>query len=525
MVISRATNTASEKWRTTAELQSLQMDRETLSVTNRDISLAPDMEQLTDNSTILHEPGYQLSKLSETVTAPIPKSRLQMNNSDSTIICEDEEHAFCPLFDVKSNENQSKKFMLPFKCNAGENLYQKNNYIQNEGSHYPYEDHMNKVTEICRINLQKENREQMNHIVNVSETSGLKMISFQDLIKTQNQLHNLTHKTSEGLTLQCAVAQRPLEGCHDGRGTEMNTYEEPLILPCDTFSTSNDSVFYDELQNMATHSETIEAGLNEVVTQSPRKFREDDFNSFESELCEKCPSSRTQPLMTVTFVNEHVGECVSSQDVGHKNNVETENLEVAVPEDEHCKISNQNTKISPNCLSHVADFQSNANETLQKIEFFRGSHKTIELKTHGSSKELETLDLSQYKEEVLPPVGQQSSKASTVEEQKFKNKFLRGTHYMPMKRKLEEPGVFHKTGKMKGTSCSDQQTAYSEVPISNSKTEASSTVNMKDVTAKTCVLDGRNARKRTFQAPFKKIPSEGKQVHKEIYPSPQYINC
>jgi hypothetical protein len=96
---------------------------------------------------------------------------------------------------------------------------------------------------------------------------------------------------------------------------------------------------------------------------------------------------------------------------------------------------------------------------------------------------------------------------------------------MPMKRKLEVPGVFQKTGKMKGTLCSDQQTAYSEVPISSSKTEASSTMNMKNVIAKTCVLDGRNAKKRTFQAPFKKIPSEGKQVHKETYPSPQYINC
>lgn len=525
MVISRATNTASEKWRTTAVLQSLQLDRETLSVTNRDIHLASDMEQLTDNNTILHEPGYQLNKLNETVTAPIPKSRCHMNNADSTIICKDEEHAVCPMFDIKSNENQSQKFMLPFKCNAEENSYQKNNYIQNEESHHPYEDHMNKVTEICRINLQKENREQMNYIVNVSETSGLKMISYEDLLKTQNQLHNLTQKTSAGLTLQCAVAQRPLEGCHDGKGTEMNTDEEPLVLSCDMFSTSNESVFGDKLQNIATQSETVEAGLNEVFTQSPRKFREDDFNSFESELCEKFPSSRTRPLMTVTYINEHLRECVSSQDVGHNNNVETENLEMAVPEDGNRKISNQDIEISPNCLLHVADFQSNTTGTLQKIQHFHGSHKTIELKTHESSKELETLDQSQYKEEILPPVGQQSSKASTVEKQEFKSELLRGTHYLPMKRKLEVPGVFQKTGKMKGTLCSGQQTAYSEVPISSSKTESSSTMNVKDVIANTCDLDGRNARKTKFKAPFKKIPSEGKQVHKETYPSSQYINC
>jgi hypothetical protein len=63
------------------------------------------------------------------------------------------------------------------------------------------------------------------------------------------------------------------------------------------------------------------------------------------------------------------------------------------------------------------------------------------------------------------------------------------------------------------------------VPISSSKTEASLTMNMKDVINNKCVLDGRNARKTPFQAPFKKIPSERKQVHKETYPSPQYINC
>jgi len=525
LVISRANNTASEKWRTTAVLQSLQLDRETLSVTNRDIHLASDMEQLTDNNTILHEPGSQLNILSETMTAAIPKSRLQMNNSDPTIFCEDEEYAVCPVYDIKSSENQSQKFMLPFRCNAEENSYQKNSYIQNEESHHPYEDHMNKVTEICGINLPKENREKMNYIVNVSETSGLKMISFDDMLNKQNRLHNLTHKTSAGLTLQCAVAQRPLEDCHDGRGTEMNTNEEPLVLSCDVFSTSNGSVFDDKLQNIATQSETIEAGLNEVVTQSPRKFREDDFSNFESELCEKCPSDRTQPLMTVTFINEHLRECVSSQDVGHKNNVETENLEMAVPEDGNRKISNQDPEISPDCLLRVADFQSNATEILQKIQFFHGSHKTIELKTHESANELETLDQSQYKEEVLPPVGQQSSKASTVEEQEFKNEFLRVKHYMPMKRKLEVPGVFQKTGKMKGTVCSDQQTAHSEVPISSSKTEASSTMNMKDVIANTCVLYGRNAKNTTFQPPFKKIPSEGKQVYKETYPSPKYVNC
>lgn len=515
MLISRATNIAPEKWRATAVLQSLQLDRETLSVTNRDLSLASDMEQLTDNNTILHEAGHQLNKLSKTMTAPIPKSRLQMNNSDSTIIFKDEEHAICPMFDIKLNENQSQNFMLPFKRIAEENSYKKNSYVQNEESHHPYDDRMNKVTEICRINLLKENRQQMNSIVNVSETSGLKMISFEDLLQTQNQLHNLTYKTSAGLTLQCEVAQRPLEGCHDCKGTEVNTNEEPLVLSCDMFSTNNDSLFNDKLQNIATLSETIETGLNEVATQSPRKFREDDFNNFQSELCEKCPSSRTQTLMTVTFINEHLRECVSSQDEVHKNNVEIENLEMAVPEDGSHKISNQDTDISPNCLLHVADFQSNATETLQKIQFFHGSHKTIELKTHESSKELETLDQSQYKEEVLPPVGQQSSKVSTVEEQKFKNKFLRGTHYMPMKRKLEVPGVFQKTGKIKGTLCSDKQTAYSEVPISSSKTETSSAMNMKDVIANTCVLDGRNVRKTTFQAPFKKIPSEGKQVHKE----------
>ena len=511
MVISRATNTASAKWRTTAALQSLQLNRETLSVTNRDIGLASNMEHLTDNNTILYH------KLCERVTTPVPKSRLQMNNSDSTIICKDEEHTICPLFDIKSNENQSQKFMLPFKSNAEENSYQKNNCIQKEESHHPYEDHMNKVKEICRINLQKENSEQMNYIVSVSETSGSKMTSFEDLSKTQNQLYELTRKTSSGLTLQCTVAQRSLGGCHNGKGIKMNTSEKPRVLSCDMFNTSNESVFDDKLQNIAAESEATEAGLNKVVTRSPRKFMEDDFNNFENELYEKCPNSGTQPLMTVTFVNEHLRGCVSSQDVEHTNNVETENLELAVPEDGNHKISNQDTEISANCLLRVANFQNNAIETLQNIQFCHGSHKTIELKTHESSKELdtETLDESQYKEEVLLPVGQQSSTASTVEEQDHKNKFLRGTHYVPMKRKLEVPGVFQKTGRMKGTLCSDHLTAYSEVLLSSSKTEASSTMNMKDVIANTCVSDCRNERKTTFQAPFKKIPSEGKQVHKE----------
>ena len=60
---------------------------------------------------------------------------------------------------------------------------------------------------------------------------------------------------------------------------------------------------------------------------------ENYFNNFESELCGKCPSSRTQPLMTVTSINGHLRRCVSSRYVEHENNVETENLETAVPED------------------------------------------------------------------------------------------------------------------------------------------------------------------------------------------------
>jgi hypothetical protein len=212
--------------------------------------------------------------------------------------------------------------------------------------------------------------------------------------------------------------------------------------------------------------------------------------------------------------------------VGNKNYVETKNLEMIVPENGNHKISNKDTEISANCLVHVADFQSNSIENLQKIHFYHGSHKTIELKTHESSNELdtETLDQSQYKEEVVSLVGQQSSKASTVE-QEHKNEFLRGTHYMPMKRKMEIPGVFQKMRKMKGTLHPDQQTAYYEVPINSSKTEASSTMTMKNVIANMCAVDGRNERKTTFQAPFKKIPSEGKQVHKETYPSTQHINC
>jgi hypothetical protein len=519
-MISRTTNTASAKWRTTAVLQSLQLNRETPAVTNRDISLASDMEELTDKNRILHQPGYQLNKLSDTVTAPIPNSRLQKNNSDSTVNCKDQENIVCLKFDIKSNENQSQKLMLPFKLNTKENSYQKNNCIQNEVSYHLNEDHTHQDMEICRINLQKENNKQMNYILNVSETSGLKMNSFEDLLKTQNQLLDLTHKTSAGLALQCAVVQKPLEGCDNGKGTEMNTNDGPLVLSCDMFSASNDGVLDDKLQNFASQSETTEAILNNVVTQSASKFMGSDFNKFENELREKCSSSRIQPLVTATFINKCLKECVSSQDVGHMKNVETENLEMAVPEDGNHKISNQDTEISANFLLNVADFQSSAIATLQKIQFSHKSHKTIQLKTRGSSKELvtETLDQSQYKEEVLPPVGQQSSKACPMKEQEHKDKFLRGKHYMPMKRKLEVPGMFQKKGKTKGTLCSN-------LPISSSKTEASSPMSMKDVTADTCASDSWNKRKTTFQVPFKKILTEGKQVHKEMYPSPQYINC
>lgn len=517
MIISRAANTASAKWRTTAVLQSLQLNRETSSVTSRDTSLASDMEQLTDNNRLLHQPGYQLDKLRETVTAPIPNSRLQMNNSDSTINCKDHENIVCPMFDTKSNENHSQKFMLPFKFNTGENSYQKNSCIQNEVSYHLSEDHTNKDMGICRINLQKENDKQMNYILNVSETSGPKMDSFEDLLKTQNQLSDHTHKTSADLVLQHAVVQKPPEGCHSGKGPEINTNDEALVLSCDMFSISNESVLDDKLQNFANQAETTKAALKNIVTQSASKFMESDFNKVESELCEKCPSSRIQPLVTVTFKNKFLRECVCPQDGGHMKNVETENLEMAVPEDENRKIGNQNTEISANFLLHVADFQSSAITALQKIQFSHKSHKTINLKTHGSSKELvtETLDQSQYKEEVLPPVGQQSSKACPMKEQDHRNKFLRGRHDVPMKRKLEVPEMFQKTGKTKGTLCYNQQTACSEVPISCSKTQASSPLSMKDVTADTCASDSRNKRKTTFQVPFKKILTEGKQVHKE----------
>ena len=127
MVISRTTNPASAKWRTAAVFQNLQLSRETPFVTNRDISLA------TDNNTVLHQPGYQLDRTSETVTKPIPNSRLPINNSDS------------------------QKCMLPFKFNTEENSYHKKNFIQNELCYCLNEDHVNKDTEICGINLQKEN--------------------------------------------------------------------------------------------------------------------------------------------------------------------------------------------------------------------------------------------------------------------------------------------------------------------------------------------------------------------------------
>jgi hypothetical protein len=61
----------------------------------------------------------------------------------------------------------------------------------------------------------------------------------------------LTHKASASLTLQCVVTQRPLEDCHSGKGTEMSTNQEPLVLSCDVFFTSNDSVFADKLRTIA----------------------------------------------------------------------------------------------------------------------------------------------------------------------------------------------------------------------------------------------------------------------------------
>lgn len=460
------------------------------------------------------------------MTTPIPNSRLPINNSDSAISCKDQEHTFCPVFDIKCNENKSQKCMLPFKFNTEENSYHKKNCIQNELCYRLNEEHVNKDTEISGINLQKENNKQMNYILNVSETSGLKMNSFEDLLRTQSQPCDLTHKTSAGLTLQCAFVQKPPEGCHSGKGTEINNNEEPLVLSCEIFGTNSDSALDDKLQIVANQSEATDAALNKVVTESTSKIMEDDFSKCESELCEKCPSSRIEPFMTVRLQNKCLREHVSSQDVGHNKNVETENLEITVPEGRNHKIGNRGTEISANCLLHVADFQSSAVATLQKVQFCQELHESIQLVAPGSSKELdtETSDQLVYKEEILPPAGQQSNEAFSIKEQEYKNSFLRGRHYMPLKRKLEIPGVYQKTGKTKITLYSNQQTAYSEVPKSCSKTEACLAMNMKDVIADTFASGGGLRRKTTFQAPFKKIPSEGKQVQKAIYPS-QYIIC
>lgn len=533
-MISRATNPASTKWKTNAVLRSLQLNRETPCVANMDTGSTSDLEKLTDNNTFLHLPSHQLNRLSEPIAVSIPNSRFP-----------EQQNFFSPVSDIKSNENQLQKFILPLKLKP-ESSYQKKNYMQSEFSCYVNEEHMNKNTQTGKINVQKMNDKHMKYISNVPQIDGPKINSFEDLLKTQNT-YVPTHETSTSLPLQSTVVHKPLGDCHTGMGTEISTDEEPPVLSCDMFDTFGNNILdgaaFDKLQNSDHEAGATDTAFGKVVTQNANYFvgfgntssiMEGYFHKADSELCEKCSNqnncSRRQPFVTVTDRDKHLKECVSSQDVSHNKEVGTENLEMAIHEDESHKMIKEDTEMSVNWLVHETQFQSSKVTTLQKKQVSVKSHEaseiqglrlesSIQLKTRASSKVLatKTPNQSHYKEEVLPTVGEQSHKTSCVKEKKHEDKFLKGRSYTPIRRKLKVQGMFQKRRKTQSTLCSNQQTTSSAVTISSSKTETSSAVGIKDGTVDTLASCSRNNRKTTFQIPFKKIPAQAKQVHKYIF--------
>jgi hypothetical protein len=493
-----------------------------------DAGSTSNLEKLTDD---VHLPSHQLNRSSEPVAVSVPDSGFP-----------EQHNFFCPVSGIKSSENELKTFVLPL-THKPECSYQKKNYDHSECSCCVNEEHMSKYTQTGKTNVQKVNDKYMKHISDIFQIGGPKINSVEDLLKTQNTFV-LTHETSASLPSVSTVVQTSQGDCHTGKDIDLNTDEEPPVLSCDTFDTYGnntlDGAAFDKLQNSDSEADVTSTALGKIVTESANYFvgfgntsaiTEGDFHKGDSEVYEKCSSqnncSRIQPFMTATDIDKYLKECVSPQDVSHNKEAGTGNLGMAILEDESHKMIKEDTEMPVNW--HEAQFQRNKIITLQKKLISAKSHEaseiqgleldsSIQVPTHASSKPLATMipNQSHYTEEVLPDVDEKSHKVCCDKEKKHEDKFLKGRSCIPMRRKLKVQAICQKRRKLKSTLHSNQQVTSCEVHTSSSKTETSTAVDIKEVTDDTHASCSRNNRKTVFQIPFKKTPSQPKQVHKYI---------
>jgi hypothetical protein len=503
----------------------LQLNRDT-PIFNADISSALNVEELTDNNTLMHLQSYHPNRAIGTRAIPISNSRVEINDSDFTINHRGQQNFFYPA-DIKFNENQLQTFILSSKCNRQENSWQMKNHMQNELSDCVDQKDVAEDTRICRIYCPEENDRPAKKIPDVFQIGESTTDSFENMLTTQNQTYGVIRETSLSAPLQHTVVQKsPLQDCRTGRGTELSN-EGQLILSYDVFDASDNSVLdeaaSDKLQRRDNQTAIIDAAPSKVVTQGPKYFMEfPDSNSIMEDNCyrgdelrEKFPSQNNfttiEPFMAVTIPDKGQGACVSLQDVNCSEDVGTGNIDVTIPENESQERSRKDVRASTHSLLYKAESKSNSSTTLEKT--LHNSHKTVQRNTYASSKELKTSYQSHYKK-ILSPNGKHSNKATCFEKNEHKNMFVKGRH-VSIKGKLEVPGAFQKRRKTKNKPCSDQQIAYSEVNLNGSETEIS-TKNIEDVTSGTFIASGRNKRK-VFQTPFKKMSSQANQVHKLTY--------
>jgi hypothetical protein len=519
---SRTTDPATAEWRTNAVLGNLHLSRETRCAINIDMSSTSDLEKSTDN-TSLYLPSLQLNRTNEPVAVSVPNARLQ-----------EQQNFVCPVTDG----NHMQKFELPLKNKKSESLHQKNIYIQNEFPCHINEEYVNNNTQISKINAPEVNGKHMKHVSNVSQIDDPKSNLFKNLLRTQNLLYVPTCETSISLPLQSSGVQKPLLGvCHSDKGVEMSTDEKSPVLSCDMFdaygNNTLDAAAFDELQSSDLKANVMDTETGEAVAQIANYFMgfkctssnmENDVHKVDGELYEKLPSqnvcSEIQPF-TVTGIVEHLKECVFP----HNKVVGSESVEMSVHEDESHRVIKEDIEMSENLLLQEAQFQSNEVTTLQKKQISVKSDEapeiqglslesSIELKTHPSSKVVARTTPNQShcgKEEDFSTVGEPSHEASCVNEKKHEDKFLKGRSHIPTKRKLKVQTMFHKREKTKSMIYSNSKAT------STSKTEASSTVDIKCATVDMHASYGRKRRKTSFQIPFKKIRAKAKQVHKYMF--------
>jgi hypothetical protein len=521
-MISRATNPASTKWGSNTVPQSLQLNREA-PTSNVDVCSALNVPKRTDNNTLQ---SYHPNRVNGSRVIPLSNSEFDISYLKSTINHRGEQNLFYPA-DVKSNENQLMTFISPSKCKKLKTSCHMKNYIRNELPDCVDQEHEDKDTRMCRIYSPKENDRPAKRISDVFKIEESTTNLFENMLETQTQACGVIRESSLSSPLRHAVLQKsPLQDCCIGRGTELSN-EEQLVLSYDAFDMSDNSILdksaSDKLQKRGNQTSIIDATLNKVVTQDPNYFMQcQNSNSIMEndcykgdELFEKYPSqnnfSTIQPFMTVTVTDKGQGSCVLLQDINYNEDIGTGNIEVASPENESHNRNKKDMKALAASLLHEAEFHHNSSTTSETN--LHRSHKTIQQNTCTSSKELITRTSNQsHGEKILSPIREHSSKANFSKEKECKNLFAEGRYYMSMKGKLEVPGTFQKIRETKNKPYSNHQITYSAVNLNGSATEMS-TKNIEDVAAGTLASSSKGKRK-TFQTPFKKMPSQAIQVLK-----------